>query len=203
MFFLGSKISVVPPTPPPLSESWCSGSPGRVMSLFCGLPQEGERGAGEEGRGSERWGREPPGGAIQGQDEGPRGVGQGCRLALGARAHLLQPLPPLLPAPHVPVAFLWPFRRLPTLTVHCARERGVRMRCTVSGALCGSNGNHRLIRRYVRVAGPAGMCVCVFWVSVGTSVDQDRFVQRNEPCGFRGNYLVEIITCLACLLWQV
>nr|KAF6508427.1 synaptotagmin like 3 [Rousettus aegyptiacus] len=27
-----SKISVVPPTPPPLSESWCSGSPGRKVS---------------------------------------------------------------------------------------------------------------------------------------------------------------------------
>nr|XP_019605027.1 PREDICTED: synaptotagmin-like protein 3 isoform X2 [Rhinolophus sinicus] len=27
-----SKISVVPPTPPPLSESWCSGSPGRKIS---------------------------------------------------------------------------------------------------------------------------------------------------------------------------
>ncbi|XP_068407807.1 synaptotagmin-like protein 3 [Eschrichtius robustus] len=28
-----SKISVVPPTPPPLSESWCSGSPGRFQEL--------------------------------------------------------------------------------------------------------------------------------------------------------------------------
>ncbi|XP_039729844.1 synaptotagmin-like protein 3 isoform X3 [Pteropus medius] len=28
-----SKISVVPPTPPPLSESWCSGSPGRLQEL--------------------------------------------------------------------------------------------------------------------------------------------------------------------------
>ncbi|XP_019486317.1 PREDICTED: synaptotagmin-like protein 3 isoform X2 [Hipposideros armiger] len=28
-----SKISVVPPTPPPLSESWCSGSPGRLHEL--------------------------------------------------------------------------------------------------------------------------------------------------------------------------
>jgi hypothetical protein len=33
VFFLGSKISVVPPTPPPLSENQCSGSPGRVMCL--------------------------------------------------------------------------------------------------------------------------------------------------------------------------
>ncbi|XP_036172401.1 synaptotagmin-like protein 3 isoform X1 [Myotis myotis] len=30
---LSSKISVVPPTPPPLSESWCSGSPGRLQEL--------------------------------------------------------------------------------------------------------------------------------------------------------------------------
>ncbi|KAM5325553.1 synaptotagmin-like protein 3 isoform 1-T5 [Glossophaga mutica] len=28
-----SKISVVPPTPPPLSESWCSSSPGRLQEL--------------------------------------------------------------------------------------------------------------------------------------------------------------------------
>ncbi|XP_046525481.1 synaptotagmin-like protein 3 isoform X1 [Equus quagga] len=28
-----SKISVVPPTPPPLSESWCSGSPGKLQEL--------------------------------------------------------------------------------------------------------------------------------------------------------------------------
>ncbi|KAF6365442.1 synaptotagmin like 3 [Rhinolophus ferrumequinum] len=28
-----SKISVVPPTPPPLSESWCSGSPRRLQEL--------------------------------------------------------------------------------------------------------------------------------------------------------------------------
>ncbi|XP_053524670.1 synaptotagmin-like protein 3 isoform X1 [Artibeus jamaicensis] len=28
-----SKISVVPPTPPPLSESWCSGSPGRLQEF--------------------------------------------------------------------------------------------------------------------------------------------------------------------------
>ncbi|XP_045428618.1 synaptotagmin-like protein 3 isoform X1 [Pipistrellus kuhlii] len=30
---LSSSISVVPPTPPPLSESWCSGSPGRLQEL--------------------------------------------------------------------------------------------------------------------------------------------------------------------------
>ncbi|KAK7809417.1 hypothetical protein U0070_015013, partial [Myodes glareolus] len=33
LFLLGSKISVVPPTPPPLSESHCSGSPGRLQEL--------------------------------------------------------------------------------------------------------------------------------------------------------------------------
>ncbi|XP_066228628.1 synaptotagmin-like protein 3 [Saccopteryx leptura] len=30
---LSSRISVVPPTPPPLSESWCSHSPGRLQEL--------------------------------------------------------------------------------------------------------------------------------------------------------------------------
>ncbi|KAB1275312.1 Synaptotagmin-like protein 3, partial [Camelus dromedarius] len=35
VFSLGSNISVVPPTPPPFSESQCSGSPGRVMLQFC------------------------------------------------------------------------------------------------------------------------------------------------------------------------
>uniref|UniRef100_A0A8D0T8T5 Synaptotagmin-like protein 3 n=1 Tax=Sus scrofa TaxID=9823 RepID=A0A8D0T8T5_PIG len=33
VLFLSSKISVVPPTPPPLSESQCSGSPSRLQEL--------------------------------------------------------------------------------------------------------------------------------------------------------------------------
>ncbi|XP_070339550.1 synaptotagmin-like protein 3 isoform X3 [Equus asinus] len=41
-----SKISVVPPTPPPLSESWCSGSPGKKVSapdILKPLDQESPR----------------------------------------------------------------------------------------------------------------------------------------------------------------
>lgn len=114
---------MVPPTPPPLSESWCSGSPGRVMSLFSGLPQEGERGEGEEGRGSERLGQEPPGRAIQLwiRMKARRGVGQ-CwvpptvcaarHLSLGAlSSSALTTDPPLACTPcshRFPLAFSLP-----------------------------------------------------------------------------------------------
>lgn len=72
VFPLSSKISVVPPTPPPLSESQCGGGPARVMRP-CGAPGSGWGGT------RRRWGREaePRGTAIQPRLEGPEARREG------------------------------------------------------------------------------------------------------------------------------
>lgn len=72
MFPLSNKISVVPPTPPPLSESQCGGGPARVTC---------PSGAAGWGRGGTRRRRvreaEPRGRAIQPWLEGPEARREG------------------------------------------------------------------------------------------------------------------------------